>query len=123
MYFRLHMAETPRFTLHVLRNATAMTNGKYTTSFKYFISNEYFFDSMLLAYSIDMSDMLEGEAEAFDRVQSSKSIEEPVANEDIPFSQFLRLYGVQISEPVYPGFSWTLDSIPSPSSRRMSFFK
>jgi hypothetical protein len=28
MYFRLHMAETPRFTLHVLRNATAMTNGK-----------------------------------------------------------------------------------------------
>ena len=29
MYFRLHMAETPRFTLHVLRNATAMTNGKY----------------------------------------------------------------------------------------------
>ena len=29
MYFRLHMAETPRYTLHVLRNATAMTNGKY----------------------------------------------------------------------------------------------
>lgn len=28
MYFRLHMAETPRFTLHVLRNASAMTNGK-----------------------------------------------------------------------------------------------
>ena len=29
MYCRLHMAETPRYTLHVLRNATAMTNGKY----------------------------------------------------------------------------------------------
>ena len=32
MYFRLHMAETPRFTLHVLRNATAMTNGEDATS-------------------------------------------------------------------------------------------
>jgi hypothetical protein len=32
MYFRLHMAETPRFTLHVLRNATAMTNGEFSTS-------------------------------------------------------------------------------------------
>lgn len=50
-----------------------------------------------------MSDMLEGEAEAFDRVQSSKSVEEPVANEDIPFSQFLRLYGVQL---LGAGLSW-----------------
>ena len=71
MYFRLHMAETPRFTLHVLRNATSMTN--------------------------DMSDMLEGEAEAFDRVQSSKSIQEANPIEDITFCGFLSKYGVHLT--------------------------
>ena len=71
MYFRLHMAETPRFTLHVLRNATTMTN--------------------------DMSAMLEGEAEAFDKVQSSKSIQEPNEIEDITFLKFMRRYGFHLT--------------------------
>jgi MFS transporter, PHS family, inorganic phosphate transporter len=50
-----------------------------------------------------MAGMLEGEAEAFDRVQSSKSVEEPVANEDIPFSAFVRQYGIQV---LGAGLSW-----------------
>jgi MFS transporter, PHS family, inorganic phosphate transporter len=69
MYFRLHMAETPRFTLHVLKNAAAMTN--------------------------DMSHMLEGEEEAFDQV-SSKETEE-VTEESVPFSTFVRRYGVHLA--------------------------
>ena len=70
MYFRLHMAETPRFTLHVQRNATAMAN--------------------------DMSTMLEGETEAFDKVQSSKT-EEDFGDENISFSQFFYRYGVHLT--------------------------
>ena len=69
MYFRLHMAETPRFTLHVLRNATAMVN--------------------------DMSHMLEGEAEAFGRVAPSKELED--VNEDVSFGQFFYKYGFHLT--------------------------
>ena len=53
--------------------------------------------------TVDMAGMLEGEAEAFDRVQSSKSVEEPMLNEDIPFSAFCRQYGLQV---IGAGLSW-----------------
>ena len=69
MYFRLHMAETPRFTLHVLKNSTAMTN--------------------------DMSHMLEGEIDAFDTVSSCK---EPEVNtqDDLSLSVFFWKYGYHL---------------------------
>ena len=69
MYFRLHMAETPRFTLHVLKNAAAMTN--------------------------DMSHMLEGEEEAFDQVVSKE--QEYIAEEVIPLSVFIHRYGFHLT--------------------------
>ena len=54
--------------------------------------------TLFLTYydTVDMAGMLEGEAEAFDRVQSSKSVEEPMLNEDIPFSAFCRQYCLQV---------------------------
>ena len=50
-----------------------------------------------------MSDMLEGEAEAFERVASSKSIADAVENEDISFGSFVRQYGLQV---IGAGLSW-----------------
>lgn len=47
--------------------------------------------------------MLEGEEEAFDRVQSSKEIEEPTHDEDISFCMFIRKYGIQL---LGAGLSW-----------------
>jgi MFS transporter, PHS family, inorganic phosphate transporter len=69
LYFRLHMAETPRFTLHVLKNAAAMTN--------------------------DMSHMLEGEVEAFDQVSSKEN--DDVPEELIPLSLFINRYGFHLA--------------------------
>lgn len=69
MYFRLHMAETPRYTLHVLKNAAAMTN--------------------------DMSTMFEGEDEAFDRVKETQVGYTEVV--DLNLSEFLAKYGFHLT--------------------------
>jgi MFS transporter, PHS family, inorganic phosphate transporter len=70
MYFRLHMAETPRYTLHVLKQAAQMQN--------------------------DMAAMLEAE-ENISRVDVEQAKEHvATGDEDIGCGQFLAKYGIQL---------------------------
>ena len=71
LYFRLHMAETPRFTLHVLKNATAMNN--------------------------DMALMLEGEDENITTMESPEDDADIADDKDLSFYSFLRHYGVHLT--------------------------
>ena len=71
MYCRLHMAETPRFTLHVLKNTATMTN--------------------------DMAVMMEGEEEGIDTVTSTRDAYSFENDEEINISIFLKRYGVHLA--------------------------
>lgn len=71
LYFRIHMAETPRFTLHVLKNATTMNN--------------------------DMALMLEGEDENITTMESPEDDADAAEDKDISFFTFCRNYGVHLT--------------------------
>jgi hypothetical protein len=54
-------------------------------------------------YERSSTDIFVNDHSAFDRVQSSKEVEEPQHDEDISFCSFIRKYGIQLTGA---GLSW-----------------